>query len=79
MAPKLDGVGAELNRPFDDTAVGFFVADDITKRKFGDYDDLVILKIMTELAGCDQDYIQQLLDLRILSLGLVQDLVDEIN
>ena len=49
-APKLDGVGAELDRPFDDMAAGFFVAEGITKEEFDDYSDLVILKIMAELA-----------------------------
>ena len=68
---KLDGVGAKLDRPLDDTATGFFIAKDIAEGKFGDHDDLVILKILVELAGCDQDYVQQLLDLRITGLGLI--------
>ena len=39
-------------------AAGFFVAEGITKEEFDDYSDLVILEIMVELVGCDQDYIQ---------------------
>ena len=53
--PKIDGIGAELNRPFDDVVVSFFVAENITKGEFGDYDDVVILKIMVKLVGCDLD------------------------
>ena len=34
---------------------------------------------MAELPGCNKDSIQQLLDLRILSLRLVQDFADEVD
>ena len=34
---------------------------------------------MAELLGCDQDSVQQLLDLRIASLRLVQDFANEIH
>jgi len=43
----------ELNRPFDDVATGFFIAEDISEVEFGDHDDLVILEVMVELVGCD--------------------------
>jgi hypothetical protein len=34
---------------------------------------------MAELVGCDQDCVQQLLDMRIPSLGLIQDFANEVN
>ena len=39
----------------------------------------VSLEVMAELLGHDQDSVQQLLDLRIASLRLIQDLADEIH
>ena len=53
--------------------------ENATEREFSDYADLVILKVMAELAGCNQDCVQKLLDLGIPSLGLVQDLTEEVN
>ena len=58
LGPKLDGVGAELDRLFDDMAASFFVAEDINKGEFGDHINLVIFEVIAELAGCHQDYIQ---------------------
>jgi len=58
LVPELNGVGAELDRPFDDMAAGFFVAEDITEREFGNHINLVIFEVIAELAGCHQDYIQ---------------------
>ena len=55
LAPELNGVGAELNRPFDDAPTNFFIAKNVTEREFDDYGDLVILEVMVELAGCNQD------------------------
>ena len=78
-APELNGVGAKLDSPFDDVAVGFLIAKDITEGEFGGHGDLVVLEVMVELAGCGQDCIQQLLDLGVPSLGLIQDLADEVN
>ena len=34
---------------------------------------------MAELAGCNQDCVQKLLDLGIPSLGLIQELANEVN
>ena len=39
----------------------------------------VSLEVMAELPGCDQDSVQQLLDLRTTSLRLIQDLIDEVH
>ena len=49
-ASEFNGVSAELDSPLDDTAVGLFVAEDVPKRELGDHDDLVIHKVMAELA-----------------------------
>ena len=69
----------ELDSPLDDVAVGLFVAENVPQRELGDHGDLVILKVVAELARRNQDGVQQLLDLRIMSLGLIKDLADEIN
>ena len=55
LAPKLNGVRAELNRPLDDMAIGFFVAEDITEWEFRDHDNLVELKVMAKLSRCNQN------------------------
>jgi hypothetical protein len=34
---------------------------------------------MVKLAGCNQNHVQQLMNLWIPSLGLVQDLIDEVD
>jgi hypothetical protein len=51
----------------------------ITKWKLGDNNNLVYFEIVAKLAGCNQDCVQQLLDLRISGLRLVQDFANEIN
>ena len=50
LASKFDGVSAELNNPLDDAAVGLFVAENVPQMELGDLSDLVVLKVMTELA-----------------------------
>ena len=49
-ASEFNGVSAKLNSPLDDMAVGLFVAEDVPQRGLSDHDDLVILKVVTELA-----------------------------
>ena len=71
VRPKVDGIGAELNHPFNDVAVGFLVAEDVTEWVLSDYRYVVGIKVVTELLGCDQDGIQQLLDLWVASLRLI--------
>ena len=61
--PKIDGIGAELNYPFNDVAVGFFVAEDVTEWVLSDYRYVVGVKVVAELPRCDQDGVQQVLDL----------------
>jgi len=53
VRPKVDGIGAELNHPFNDVAVGFLVAEDVTEWVLSDYRYVVGIKVVTELLGCD--------------------------
>ena len=68
--PKIDCIGAEVNLPFDDAAIGFLFAEDVTERVFRDYCYVVGIKVVAELPGCDQDGVKQLLDLGVASLKL---------
>jgi hypothetical protein len=79
LASELDGVCTKLYCSLGNTAIGFLVVKDVTERELGDNSYLVCLKIMAELSGRDQDYVQELLDLWIPSLRLIQDLASEIN
>ena len=54
-ASKFDGVSTELDNPLDDTTVGLFAAENVPQRELGDHGDLVILKVVVELARCNQD------------------------
>ena len=51
--PKVDGIGAELDRPFNDAATGFLVAEDVTEWVLSDYSYVVGVKVVMELPGCD--------------------------
>ena len=77
--PKLNEVHAELYRPFDNAAIGFLIVKNIVERILGDHSHVIRLKIVAELSGHNQDCLQELLDLWILSLRLVQDFTDKIN
>ena len=65
--------------PFNDAVTGFLIQEDITEWILGNHYYGVGLKVVVELVGCDQDGVEQLLDLRIVSLRLVQDLADEVH
>ena len=69
--PKIDSIDAELDCPFNDAAVGFLVAENITERILSNHCYGVGLEVVVEFLRCDQDSVQQLLDLRITSLRLV--------
>jgi len=58
VRPKVDGIGAKLNRPFNDAVAGFLVAEDVVEWVLSDYRYVVGVKVVTELLGCDQDGIQ---------------------
>ena len=75
---KFNGVSAKIESPLNDVAVGLFVVENVPQGELSDHDDLVILKVVAELARRNQDGVQQLLDLRIMSLGLIKDLADEV-
>ena len=56
-ASEFNGVSAKLDITLDDVAVGLFVAENVPQRELGDHGDLVILKVMVELARHDQNSI----------------------
>ena len=58
VRPKVDGIGVELDRPFNDMAVGFLVAEDVTEWVLSDYCYVIGIKVVAELLGCDQDGVQ---------------------
>ena len=61
--PEVDGIGAELDRPFNDAAAGFLIAEDVVEWVLSNYCYVVGVEVVMELLGCDQDGVQQLLDL----------------
>ena len=69
--PKVDGIGVELDHPFNDVAAGFLVVEDVAEWVLSDYCYVVGIKIVAELSGCDKDEVQQFLDLWVESLRLV--------
>ena len=69
--PEVDGIGAELDRPFNDAAAGFLVAEDVAEWVLSNYHYVVGIEVVTELPGSDQDGVQQLLDLGVASLRLI--------
>ena len=69
--PKFDGVGAELDRPFNDVATGFLIVEDVTEWVLYDYCYVIGVEVVAELPRGDQDGIQQLLDLGVASLRLI--------
>ena len=60
-------------------AAGFLIVEDVAEWVLSDYYYVVGIKVVTELLGCDQDGVQQLLDLWVVSLKLVQDITDEVD
>ena len=54
VGPKIDGIGAKLNRPFDDVAASFLIAKNVAKRGLRDYRYVVGIEVVVELPGCDK-------------------------
>ena len=52
-ASEFDGVSVELDNPLDDAAVGLFITENVPQRELSDHGDLVILKVVAELARCN--------------------------
>ena len=69
--PEFDGVGAKLDRPFNDATTGFLVAEDVAEWVLSDYRYVVGIKVVMKLSRCDHDGILQLLDLGVTSLRLI--------
>ena len=58
VGPKIDGIGVELDCPFDDAVAGFLVAEDVTEWVLSDYCYVVGIKVVVKLPGCDKDGVQ---------------------
>ena len=71
VRPKVDGIGAKLDHPFNDATAGFLVVEDVAEWVLSDYRYVVGIKVVTEPLGCDHDGILQLLDLGVTSLRLI--------
>ena len=56
--PEVNGIGAELDHPFDDAITGFLIAENVTERVLRDYRYVVGIKVVAELLGCDKDGVQ---------------------
>jgi len=55
VRPKVNGIGVELDHPFNDAAAGFLVSKDIAEWVLSDYRYMVGVEVVTKLLGCDQD------------------------
>jgi hypothetical protein len=75
----LDGISAELDRPLDDAATGFLIVEDISERILRDHSYVEGIEVVVKLSRCYQDYVEQFLNLRVSSSGLVQDFADEVD
>ena len=51
--PKVEGVGAKLDRPFNDAATVFLVVEYITEWVLGDHCYGVGFEVVMELLGCN--------------------------
>ena len=56
--PEVDGIGVELDCPFNDAAAGFLVTEDVAEWVLSDYCYVIGIKVVAELLGCDQDGVQ---------------------
>ena len=71
VRPEVDGIGVELDCPFNDVAASFLVMEDVTEWVLNNHCYVIGVKVVAKLPRHDQDGIQQLLDLGVASLRLV--------
>jgi hypothetical protein len=79
MRPILDGISVELDCPLDDVATGFLIVEDISERILYDHNYVEGVEVVVKLSGCYQDCVEQFLNLRVPSFGLVQSFADEVD
>ena len=53
--PEVNGIGAELDHPFNNAAAGFLIAEDVAEWVLSNYHYVVGVKVVTELLGYDPD------------------------
>ena len=56
--PKIDGIGAELDRPFDDAVASFLIVENVVEWVLYDYCYVVGIEVVVELPGCDKNGVQ---------------------
>jgi hypothetical protein len=59
--------------------ISILVLDDVPKQKIGLDHHPIFVEVIFQLSGCNQDGVDQLLNLRVPGFGLVEYLIDEIN
>jgi len=57
-SPKVNGIGTELDHPFNDATIGFLIAENVAERVLRDYRYVVGIEVVEELSGCDEDGVQ---------------------
>jgi hypothetical protein len=75
----LNGISTELDRPLDDVAIGFLIAEDISEWILCDHSYVEGVEVVAKLLGCYQDCVEQFLNLRVPSFGLVQSFADVVD
>ena len=55
VGPKIDGIGAKLDRPFDVATAGFLIVENVIEWVLHDYRYVVGIEVVAELPGCDKD------------------------
>ena len=56
--PEIDGIGAELDLPFNDVAADFLVTEDVIEWVLSNHCYVVGIKVVAKLLRGDQDGIQ---------------------
>ena len=51
--PEVNGIGAELDHPFNDAATGLLVEEDVAEWVLSNYRYVIGVEVVMELPGCD--------------------------
>ena len=69
----------QLECPLRDSSCGILVLDDLIERKGRHDHHRMLLEVVTQLPLSDKDDVQEFLDLGVASLGIGQDLANEVH